>query len=163
MGRSDGAASGVPPISAVAATKSPAKILLDNVALPLSRRASMRAAKKRDLPLSNTKLAHHPVILMFKDMAVVHEGSAPGRMIEANQKLHGLPDKHRVPRPLIENIRLASPASENVKVDAMNMDRVAHHLARHLPYLGGAQRHGLIDAIHVERLAVDRQPATPAS
>src|SRR5436305_304865 len=99
---------------------------------------------------------------MFKDMAVVHEGSTLGRMIEADEKLHGLPDKHRVARPLIKNVRPPAGPAENIKVDAMNMDRVAHHFARHLPYLGGAELHGLIDAVHVEWLAVDRQPATSA-
>ena len=48
---------------------------------------------------------------MFKHMAVVHEGSALGRMIETDEKLYGLLHKHSVARPLIKNIGLTYSAT----------------------------------------------------
>jgi len=57
------------------------------------------------------ELSHHAVVLMLKDMTMVHEGGLHGRLGETYEKLDSLAHQHCVPRACVAHGGLASIAA----------------------------------------------------
>ena len=61
--------------------------------------------------LSNAELSRHAIILMLKNVAVVHDGGFYRGLVESDKQLHRFFDEHRVPCALIQNVRLSTRAA----------------------------------------------------
>ena len=80
------------------------------------------------MPSGSCELSHHAVVLMLKNMAVVHEGCFHGRLGEPHQKLNGLAHQHRVPHARVARNGLASIPAEHLKLHPVDMKGMGHHL-----------------------------------
>ena len=74
-----------------------------------------------EIPSGHGKLPHHAVILVLKDMTVVHERRRRGWLVESDQEFDWLFHKDRVSGPLVEQIGPAAIPTQDIEMHTMDV------------------------------------------
>src|SRR5262245_61482037 len=130
---------------------------------PQSRQsADILARQLRDVVASHESaqsradiLPHQSRLLVLKDVAMIHERVvARCRLIERDEKLHFVLNKHHVLPAYEMRRRRCSRDGQDAEQCAMDMKWMCHSGRDHLPHLAGSELGLNIDTFHVKRLSV---------
>src|SRR5262249_30482062 len=100
-------------------------------------------------------LSHQSGLLVFKDVAMIHERMlACCRPIESDEKLHLFLNKNHVLPACEMRRRRRSRNGQDAEQCTVDMKRMCHSSRNHLPDLAGSEVGLDIDAFHVKRLSV---------
>src|SRR6516162_8047000 len=100
-------------------------------------------------------LPHQAGLLMLKDVAMIHERViARCRLIESDEKLRFVLNKHHVLPAREMRRRRRSRGGQDAEQCTVDMKRVCHSSRDYLPDLVGSEAGLDIDAFHVERFSI---------
>src|SRR5437870_9457157 len=100
-------------------------------------------------------LPHQSGLLVLKDVAMIHERVvARCRLIESDEKLHFVLNKHHILPAHEMRRRRRSPDGQNAKQRAVDMKWMCHSSRAYLPDLVSSEVGLDIDACHIKRFSV---------
>src|ERR1700748_3818267 len=100
-------------------------------------------------------LPHQSGLLVLKNVAMIHERVvARCRLIEGDEKLYFILNKHHVLPAHEMRRRRCSPDGQNTKQRAVDMKGMCHSGRNYFPDLGGSEVGLDIDAFHVKSFSI---------